>query len=133
VRNIRQFPTGRIERIKPRRSPVEKRKSKRVSVSGDVSGRMVLVSDLDIQDLSLTGIRFHCHGRVIPESKINLLVVKDSLRVKLPGTIVRSTLKNMPSAVSGQSMGYEVAVSFNTLSPEERGALEKLIRLVEQG
>ena len=112
---------------------MEKRKSKRVNISGDVSGRMVLVSDLDIQDLSVTGIRFRCHGRVIPESKINLVVVKGGLQVKLPGTIVRSTLKNMKSAASGESTGYEVAVAFSTLSPEEKTSLEKLILLVEQG
>ncbi len=112
---------------------MEKRKSKRVSVSGNVSGRMILVSDLDIQDLSLTGIRFRCHGRVIPGSKISLVVVKADLRAKLPGKIVRSTLKNVSSASSGDSMGYEVAVAFNTLSPEEKNSLEKLILLVEQG
>lgn len=112
---------------------MEKRKSKRVSVSGDVSGRMVLVSDLDIQDLSVTGIRFRCHGRVVPGSKIDLAVVKGGLRVKLPGKTVRSAVKNMSSAVSGGSMGYEVAVSFGTISPEERVSLEKLILLVEQG
>jgi hypothetical protein len=132
VRHAGQSPTGRIKRINPQGPPVEKRKSKRVSVSGDVSGRMVFVSDLDIQDLSVTGIRFRCHGRVIPESKINLVVVKDSLQVKLPGKIVRSTLKNMTSAVPGESTGYEVAVAFGTLSPEERASLEKLILLVEQ-
>jgi hypothetical protein len=123
---------GRIRGIAPHGPPVEKRKSKRISVSGDVSGRMVLVSDLDIQDLSVTGIRFRCHGRVIPESKINLVVVKDGVQVKLPGKIVRSTLKNLPSAAPGESMGYEVAVAFGTLSPEEKSSLEKLILLVEQ-
>ena len=112
---------------------MEKRKSKRVSVSGSVSGRMVLVSDLDIQDLSLTGIRFRCHGRVIPGSRINLVVVKDDLRVKLPGKTVRSTLKNMSPAPSGDSMGCEVAVAFTPLSPEEKDSLKKLILLVEQG
>jgi hypothetical protein len=120
------------QRINPHGPPVEKRKSKRISVSGDVSGRMVLVSDLDIQDLSVTGIRFRCHGRVIPESKINLVVVKDGVQVKLPGKIVRSTLKNLSSAAPGESMGYEVAVAFGTLSPEEKSSLEKLILLVEQ-
>ena len=111
---------------------MEKRKSKRISVSGDVSGRMVLVSDLDIQDLSVTGIRFRCHGRVIPESKINLVIVKDGLKVKLPGKTVRSALKNMSSSVPGGSMGYEVAVAFGPLSPEERASLEKLMLLAEQ-
>jgi hypothetical protein len=133
VRNVGQYPTGRSKRINPHGPPVEKRKSKRVSVSGDVSGRMVLVSDLDIQDLSVTGIRFRCHGRVVPESKINLVIVKDGLKVKLPGKTVRSALKNMSSAVSGRSMGYEVAVAFGTLTPEERASLEKLILQVEQG
>lgn len=112
---------------------MEKRKSKRVNVRGDVSGRMVLVSDLDIQDLSVTGIRFRCRGRVVPESKINLVVVKDGLKVRLPGRTVRSALKNMSSAVSGGSMGYEVAVAFGTLTPEEKASLEKLILQVEQG
>ncbi len=37
---------------------VEKRKSRRVSVRGDVGGRTVLAADLDIRDLSLNGIRF---------------------------------------------------------------------------
>jgi hypothetical protein len=37
---------------------VEKHKSRRVSVQGDVSGRTLLAADLDIRDLSLNGIRF---------------------------------------------------------------------------
>jgi hypothetical protein len=37
---------------------VEKRKSRRVSVRGDVSGRTLLAADLDIRNLSPNGIRF---------------------------------------------------------------------------
>jgi hypothetical protein len=51
VRIAGDSPTGRTKRINPLGPPVEKRRDKRVNVTGDVSGRMVLVSDPDIRDL----------------------------------------------------------------------------------
>ena len=110
---------------------MEKRKHKRVKTSGEVSGRMLMVSHLDIRDLSLSGIRFKCHERVTPRSKVQLMVGKEDSQVKLPGNVVRSSFKNTAARSKHTEAHYEVAVSFAGLSAREKRNLEKIIRLLE--
>jgi hypothetical protein len=94
---------------------------------------MVMVSHLDIRDLSLSGIRFQCRERVIPRSRVNMLVRKEELQVKLPGTVVRSSFLSPSAKTADSSAHYEVAVSFSDLSDKEKKHLEKIIRSMETG
>ena len=64
---------------------MEKRNCKRFNVCGDVNGRMVLVSELAVEDLSRSGIRFCCSERVVPRSRIQLVVRMLHREVTLPG------------------------------------------------
>lgn len=92
-----------------------------------------MVSHLDIRDLSLSGIRFQCRERVTPRSRVNMLVKKEDLQVRLPGTVVRSSFINPTSHSSDTAAHYEVAVSFGELSARERKHLDKIIRSLESG
>ena len=110
---------------------MEKRKHKRVAGSGDVSGRMLMVSSLDIRDLSLSGIRFKCSERMTPRSRVQMLVKKEDCQARLPGTVVRSSLKNSVARSGGTAAHYEVAVSFRDMSGTEQKHLRKIIQLLE--
>jgi len=106
---------------------VEKRKSERFQVHGDISGRVVLASDVDIQDLSTNGIRFICSQRVLPRSRIELVIGKDELKVNIGGVVVRSTLLGGMSGHPDSGPAYEVAATFDSLGDDHRSALEKLV------
>jgi hypothetical protein len=108
---------------------VEKRKSKRVSVSGEVSGRVVLAADLDVLDLSLSGVRFTCCERIVPGSRIKLVIRKGGLQANLEGAVVRSTLKGGGSAEGEGAPLYEVGVSFGGISEKDMLDLEELIKI----
>jgi len=109
---------------------VEKRNSRRVSVQGDVSGRMVLAADLDIRDLSLSGVRFLCRERVTPASNIHLAIQKDGLQVRVEGTVVRSVLQSGPAFPASCGPMYEVGVAFSRLEEEPQARLEKIMALL---
>lgn len=72
---------------------MEKRKMRRVSAQGNLSGRMVLAADLGIRDLSFSGIRFICSERVAPGSQVQLLIHEESVSVLMDCTVVRSSLR----------------------------------------
>lgn len=109
---------------------MEHRKYRRILIHSDISGRMVLTSQIRIIDLSMTGIRFSCMRRVGMNSSYKIRLAKDEVNVEVKGTVVRSTLKN--SIVSGQPMPtYEVAMNFDDLSREQASLLQNLIDVLE--
>jgi hypothetical protein len=110
---------------------MEKRKFKRISASSDASGQMLFASDLDIKDLSMSGIRFFCSGRVVPESSIQLVIKIKNLQMKLAGKVVRSTLRNNVLRKGKVVNLYEVAISFKNLNEKERTGLGRIIEAVE--
>ena len=102
---------------------MEKRKSERLQVHGDISGRVVLASDVDIQDLSTKGLRFRCRQRVLPRSRIELVIGRNDLKVKVKGVVVRSTLQG--GTESGPA--YEVAATFDAVDDDGLAVLKKLV------
>lgn len=109
---------------------MEKRKSKRVAVQGNLNGRMVLAADLDIRDLSLSGISFTCCERVAPGSRVQLLIHKENLSVRVGCTIVRSSLGDGHSGNSPGFPFYEVGATFGTMDDEARRKLERIVNLL---
>ena len=109
---------------------MEKRKSKRVSAQGNLSGRMVLSADLDIRDLSLSGVCFSCCERVAPGSKVQLLIHKESMSVRVECTVVRSSLRDSQSGSSPGSPVYEVGATFGRVDDEAKGRLERIMDLL---
>ena len=108
----------------------EKRKSVRVNVRGEhVSGRMVLAADLDVQDISHSGVRFLSCERIVPQSKVSLVIFKDEVKFHVESTVVRSSLKGLePGRCDGRPL-YEVAASFDTVEDECLHSLEALLSL----
>lgn len=106
---------------------MERRKNKRVPVQGSLSGRMVLAADLDIRDLSLSGIRFVSCERVAPGSRVQLLIHREDLEVRVTCEVVRSSL------LDGQTLGspgppmYEVGATFGSVGGEARDGLERIM------
>lgn len=110
---------------------MENRKYKRVKIHGNISGKMILTSNLDILDLSLSGIRFNSVRRVNINSICKIKIEKDDISINLKGIIVRSTFKNT-TIIEGKSIPvYEVAMNFGPLKDEERRSLEYLIRRLD--
>lgn len=116
-----------------RERTVEKRKSKRVAVQGNLSGRMVLTADLDIRDLSLSGVCFTCLERVTPGSRVQLLIQKENLSVRVECTVVRSTLGDGHSGNAPGFPVYEVGATFDSIDDEARGRLERIMDLLGKG
>ena len=116
-----------------RRIRVEKRKSERFQVHGDINGRVVLASDVDIQDLSTNGVRFLCSQRVLPRSRIELVIGKGELKINLGGVVVRSTLRGGMSSHPESGPAYEVAATFDSLGDDHRPVLEKLVLQLGKG
>ncbi len=110
---------------------MERRKSVRVSTrSGKVDGRIVLAADLDVQDLSLSGVRFTCCERIIPQSRINLVIRRDELQVNVTATIVRSSLRGPDPGRCNGGPVYDVAAAFAELQDREKRELERLFGLL---
>jgi len=113
-----------------REHTLEKRRSKRVTVEGNLSGRMVLAADLDIRDLSLSGVCFSCCERVAPGSKVQLLIHKESMSVRMECTVVRSSLSDGQSGSSPGGPVYEVGATFGRVDDEAKGRLERIMDLL---
>ena len=99
-------------------------------VEGNLSGRMVLAADLDIRDLSLSGVCFSCCERVAPGSKVQFLIHKESVSVRVECTIVRSSLRDGQPGSSPGFPVYEVGATFGSVDDEARGRLEEIMGLL---
>ncbi len=111
---------------------MERRKYTRKEVRGNVRGRIILIENLEVIDLSLSGIRFNCFKRVNPNSKLKIMIQLDDISVILKGTVVRSTLKNIN--IEGEPLSvYEVAMTFHSLRDHEMRSLEELIGRLNNG
>lgn len=109
---------------------MEHRRYKRVEISGNISGKMIFVTDLNLLDLSLSGVRFNCFRRVNTNSIYKIKIEKDDLSLTLQGTIVRSIFKGADESNGAYSPTYEVAMDFNKLSDKDTHALEVLINQI---
>lgn len=111
---------------------MEKRARKRYPVPGDVTGRAVLVADVDIHDLSFGGMRFKCYERVLPHTKIKLVLNRKDLQVTVHCDVLRSSLKHRKEPGDEGDSFYEVAVSFKSIDGSNQEVLEKLIDRLEK-
>jgi len=102
----------------------------RVEVNGQVSGKMILVESLEILDISMTGVHFHCMRRVDMNSPHRIKIEKDDVSVNLRGTIVRASFKGLQQTEEKSLPVYEVAMHFDHLTEADKKGLEKLISIL---
>jgi hypothetical protein len=91
---------------------------------------MVLAADLDIRDLSLSGVCFTCCERVAPGSRVQLLIHKENVSVRVECTVVRSSLGDGHRGSPPGSPVYEVGATFESIDDEARGRLERIMNLL---
>jgi len=109
---------------------MDMRSAKRFEVNGQVYGKMVLVESLEIEDISMTGIRFKSVRRVNMNSPHRIRIERGDVSVVLKGTIVRATFKGLQQ-IEGKSMPvYEVGMHFKSMSDKEMQSLEHLISVL---
>jgi hypothetical protein len=112
---------------------VEKRKSVRLKIDGTLFGKMVVRTQLDIIDISQTGIRFNCLRRININSTCTLTLEKSDVSVELRGIVVRSVLRRTKDVKGAKMPLYEVAVHFAELDDETKKNLDQLISLLKNG
>ena len=111
---------------------MEKRKFERKKVEGELSGKMIMVDQLNILDLSMNGMRFRCGRRVDMNSVHRIKMDRKGLSLDLKGEVVRSTLCIEQRGEKAVTV-YEVAITFKNLSQEAKKTLENLISLLGNG
>ncbi len=105
----------------------EKRKYQRVKIEGQVNGKLVLASEMEILDLSLGGVHFLCTKRILTNSRCIIKLKFADNNLSLSGRAVRSVFKGTKK-IDGESMPvYEVALEFENLSEFKTNALKRLI------
>lgn len=112
---------------------MEKRKSVRLKIEGNLCGTMVVRTHLDIIDISQTGIRFNCLRRINTNSTCTLTLEKSGVSVDLRGLVVRSVLRRTKDVKGAKMPLYEVAVHFEKLDDETEKNLDRLISLLKDG
>lgn len=110
---------------------MDKRGAKRLEVRGQVSGRMVLVESLEVEDISMTGIRFRSMRRVGMNSRHRIRIERGDVSIVLKGNIVRSTFKGLQQREAKSMPVYEVGMHFESMSDKEKQTLEKLISILD--
>ena len=111
---------------------MEKRKYPRKNVGGEVKGRMILIDQLHIIDLSLSGVRFQCGRRIDMNDIHRLRIEKGGLLLNIRGQVVRSTL-SMKKRGGDCLPVYEIAMTFKNLSQEMKQSLEEFISKIGNG
>lgn len=111
---------------------MEKRKYERKKVEGKVNGKMILIDQLHIIDLSLNGIRFQCGRRIDMNGIHRLKIEKDGISLNVRGQVVRSTLSIEKRGAQCFPL-YEIAMTFRNLSQEMKKSLEEFISQIGNG
>ncbi len=112
---------------------MEKRKSVRLKIDGELCGKMVVRTQLDIIDISQTGIRFNCLRRINTNSSCSLTLEKGGISVDLRGLVVRSVLRRTKDVKGAKMPLYEVAVQFDKLDDKTQKNLDRLISILQNG
>jgi len=110
---------------------MDKRSAKRLAAGGQVCGRMVLVESLEVEDISMTGIRFKSMRRVGMNSRHRIKLEHGHVSIVLKGNIVRSTFKGLQQIEAKSTPVYEVAMHFESMSDKETQSLQKLISILD--
>ena len=109
---------------------MDNRTALRVEVKGQMSGKMILVESLEILDISMTGIHFHCMRRMDMNSPHRIKIEKNDISVSLRGTIVRASFKGLRQAEEKFLPCYDVAMHFDHMTDSEKKGLEELIAIL---
>ncbi len=109
----------------------ERRRAPRILVNGKIGGRVIYTHFMQVQDISMTGVRFHTDKGVPPGHKCNLTLEYKGNKVSLKGTVVRATLVSMKHSGGEFVPIYEVAVTFDSLSEGTQDSLKSLLQALE--
>jgi hypothetical protein len=109
---------------------MDKRRAVRIGVKGQVSGRMILVDSLEIEDLSMTGVRFKSLRRLEMNSPHRIKIVHGDVAIALKGTIVRASFKGLQQLEGGSIPLYEFGMHFEDMTDREKANIEKLINIL---
>lgn len=109
----------------------ERRRAPRITVNGRIGGRIVYTHNMQVQDLSITGVRFYTDKGVPPGHRCSLTLEYKGNKVAIKGKVVRSTLVNMKQTGDEFIPIYEVAVSFDPLSEETQRTLNSLLQALK--
>jgi hypothetical protein len=91
---------------------MERRKSRRTRLDGEVECGVVTIESAELHDISHNGVRFTSLKRINPNSRQKIVIHFDSTVLNVRGTIVRSLISNS-RMVEGRAMPvYEVALNF---------------------
>ncbi len=111
----------------------ERRRFKRITVTGELGGNVIYKADILVLNISLGGICFLTEKRLNPGSKCYIELRRDELcSFKLTGTVVRATLKKTQKVGEDFKPLYEIAVEFTSLTKEQQEELNKLISQFSQ-
>ena len=110
---------------------MDKRSAKRLAADGQVCGRTVLVESLEVEDISMTGIRFKSMRRVGMNSRQRIRIERGDVSLVLKGNVVRSTFKGLQQIETKSTPVYDVAIHFESMSDKETQTLEKLIGILD--
>ena len=111
---------------------MEKRKYARKKIEGEVNGKMILIDQLHIMDLSLNGVRFQCGRRVDMNGILRLKIEKGGNSLNIRGQVVRSALSIKKKG--GECLPvYEIAMAFKSLSKDMKKSLEEFISQIWNG
>jgi len=111
----------------------ERRRFKRVTVTGELAGNVIYKADIVVQNISLGGICFLTEKRLNPGSKCYIELRKDDrCGFKLTGTVVRATLKKTQKVDDDFKPLYEIAVEFSPLNKSQQEELQRLISQFSQ-
>jgi|Deesub1362B_J571_1020462.scaffolds.fasta_scaffold00223_4 hypothetical protein len=111
---------------------IERRRYKRFTVNGKINGKVCLISDIDIQDISLSGIRFLTNKFISPGMKCNLTLHHKDCQIDLKGTVVRASLSGTKKEGDDFIPIFEVAVHFDPLDETTQKRLSEVLDSLQE-
>jgi hypothetical protein len=106
---------------------VERRRYKRFTVNGEINGKVCLISEIDVRDISLSGIRFLTNKFISPGIKCNLNIQFKDRQIELRGTVVRASLSGTKKEGDDFIPIFEVAVHFDSLDESTKKKLSEIL------
>ncbi|UCG77711.1 MAG: PilZ domain-containing protein [Nitrospirota bacterium] len=110
----------------------DKRRHQRIHAEGKVDGRMVLASDIEIMDLSSSGMQFNCKKHISTNSTCSINIIHNDITLNLKGKVTRSFFKRPSSGPSGGSAIYEVGMQFSNLTEARSNILRTIIESLKE-
>ncbi|RMG71732.1 MAG: PilZ domain-containing protein [Nitrospirae bacterium] len=105
----------------------EKRRFKRVKITGELEGNIIYRADITIRDISLGGACFYTEKRLNPGSNCLMELREKGISMKVRARVVRANLSHTNRCGDDIKPVYEIAVEFENLSGQQQELLQKLI------